>query len=137
MLEEKTTCTYRIDEPFSRALKQLRKALAAANVKISGEIDMADRVRGSLLLSVPPCVVLLAWMAAWPAEDLPLDPCAAALTPLHIVVSARGPRTEVHFLRALPGSNRPPIFPCRYAAGRLQAEIARVLGKIGRRSLDD
>jgi len=76
-------------------------------------------------------------MAAWPAEDLPLDPCAAALTPLHIVVSARGPRTEVHFLRALPGSNRPPIFPCRYAAGRLQAEIARVLGKIGRRSLDD
>jgi uncharacterized protein (DUF302 family) len=107
MAEESATITYLVSEPFELAVQSLRKALADGNLKPAGELDMSSRIRERLLIDAAPCRVL--FIAATPAafEEFGADPAAAALTPLHIVVSARGSQTEIHLLRALPAHNGP------------------------------
>ena len=136
MNEEQTTSTFRIAEPFAAALKAVRSALSCSGVSISGELDLSDRLERSLNLNLPPCVVLFGSLPVLMTRDLADDPCTAALAPLHIVISARGPQTEVHLLRALPlcADGVPPwALAC---LGRLQATVYRAIERIGVRDLD-
>jgi uncharacterized protein (DUF302 family) len=135
MAEEPATTTYLVSEPFELAVKSLRKVLADGNLKLAGELDMSSRIRQRLLISAAPCRVL--FVAATPAafEELGADPCAAALTPLHIVVSARGSQTEIHLLRALPAHNISLDQPTMEVFRHLQARIARAIERIGMRSM--
>jgi len=134
MVEELATTTYLVSEPFELAVKSLRKVLADANLKPAGELDMSGRIRERLLIRTAPCRVF--FVAATPAafEELGADPCAAALTPLHIVVSARGSQTEIHLLRALPAENGPLDRPTMEVFRHLQARIARAVERIAMRS---
>ena len=134
MAEELATTTYSVSEPFEQAVKSLRKALADGNLKLAGELDMSSRFRQRLLMSTAPCRVL--FVTATPAtfEELGADPRAAALTPLHIVVSARGAQTEIHLLRALPAQNGPLDRPTMAVFRQLQARIAHAVERIGMRS---
>jgi len=134
MPTELATTTYLVSEPFELAVKSLRKVLADANLKLAGELDMSSRIRERLLVGTVPCRVLL--VAATPSafEELGADPRAAALTPLHIVVSARGSQTEIHLLRALPAQNGPPDAPTMEAFRHLQTRIAQAVERIGMRS---
>ena len=124
MADEGMTSTYRIGEPFGKALRRVRTALADADLEICGEWDLASNIRDTLMVSLPPCVVLFASSAACAGEDVLADPPAAAMVPFHIVVSACGSETEVHFLKALP------------AVGQLQGAVSRAVEKIGRRVLE-
>jgi uncharacterized protein (DUF302 family) len=134
MAEELATTTYSVSEPFELAVKSLRNVLANGNLKLVGELDMSSRVRQTLLINIAPCRVL--FVTATPAafEEVGADTYAAALTPLHIVVSARGPQTEIHLLRALPAQNGPLDRPAMSAFHQLQTRIAQAIERIGMRT---
>lgn len=134
MATELATTTYLTSEPFELAIKSLRKVLTEANIKLAGELDMSSRIRENLLIGIAPCRVLFV-AATWAAfEELAADPRAAALTPLHIVVSARGSQTEFHLLRALPAQDS-PLDPSTLEEYRhWQARIAQAIERIAMRS---
>jgi len=135
MAEENATCMYLIDEPFAKALKRMRTALAEANLRIAGEIDLSFRIRRTLLMNIPPCTVLLALPSRHITGELASDPRGAALTPLHVVVSARGARTEVHFLKARPQLDAFLEQPLLATVEQLQRALSQTLEKIGMCSL--
>ncbi|MBZ5724696.1 MAG: hypothetical protein LAP87_06830 [Acidobacteriia bacterium] len=134
MADEPATTTYTVTEPFEEAVKSLRKVLAGGNLKITGELDMSYRIRQRLLVGTAPCRVLFVGGTPAVFQNLGADALAAALTPLHIVVSARGSQTEIHLLRALASDNGPLEPQVAATFRRLQAEIFRAIEKIGMRA---
>jgi uncharacterized protein (DUF302 family) len=134
MAEELATTTYLVSEPFALAVQSLRKVLADANLKLAGELDTSSRIRQRLLIGTVPCLVLFVAVTPASSEELGADPGAAALTPLHIVVSARGSQTEIHLLRALPAQNGPLARPTMEVFRHMQARIAQAVERIAMRS---
>lgn len=134
MATELATATYLVSEPFEPAVRALRKVLADANLKLSGELDMSGHIWERLLIGSAPCRVL--FVAATPAEfeELGAGPSAAALTPLHVVVSARGSQTEIHLLRALPAQDGRPDGSTMEVFRQLQSRIAQAVERIAMRS---
>ena len=134
MAGESATITYLIARPFEQAVKLLRKVLSRANLKITGELNMSGRIQRRLLITTPPCLVLFASPATPIIEGAVPEPGPAALTPLHVVVSARGSQTEIHILRVLPREDGPLDRVAVAALGRLQAAISQAIEKIGMRA---
>jgi hypothetical protein len=133
MATELATTTYLVSEPFELAIKSLRKILADANLKLAGELDMSSRIRATLRIGTTPCRLL--FVAATPAQFASgADRYAAALTPLHILVSARGAQTEVHLLRTLPAHNISLDQPTMEVFRNVQARIVQAVERIGMRS---
>lgn len=134
MATELATTTYLLAEPFDLAVKSLRKVLADANIELAGEMDMSSRIRERLLMRTAPCRVF--FVAAKPAAcaGLDADPRAAALTPLHIVLSGHGLQTEIHMLRALPAEDGPLDRPTMEFFRHLQVTIAQAVERIAMRS---
>jgi uncharacterized protein (DUF302 family) len=131
MAEKPATVTYLVPEPFDEAVRTLRRALAATDLKVTCELDMSRRIRRELMISTAPCLVLFVGPPAAVMQSFEADAGAAAFTPLHIVVSAKGAQTEIHILRVLPpGSERLAIA----ALGQLQAVVAHAIQKIGMRT---
>ena len=133
MADENATSTYLIAEPFDRAVNLVRRVLAAANLKIVAELDMSGRIQRGLLIRTVPCTVLFASAPTSPAS-FAADPQEAALTPLHIVVSAHGSQSEVHVLRVLPRDNGTLDSRTIAASSLLQTAIAQAIATIGMRA---
>ena len=133
MAAEPATITYIVAEPFERAVRLLRTALAQAHLRLAGELDMSSRIRERLLMGIPACQVFL--VAATPAEldELSVDPRAAALTPLHIVVSAHGAGTEIHLMRAMRAQDSPLEEPAMEVYRNLHVRITEAIERIGMR----
>jgi uncharacterized protein (DUF302 family) len=134
MADELATTTYSVSEPFELAVKSLRNVLTDGNLKLVGELDMSSRIRQTLLISIAPCRILFVTASPAAFEEVGADACAAALTPLHVVVSARGSQTEIHLLRALPAQNGPLDRPTIAAFRQCQARIAHAIERIGMRT---
>lgn len=132
--EEPATSTYSVSEPFEQTVKLLRKVLTERNLKLAGELDMSSRIRHTLLIRTAPCRVL--FVTAEPAAigEPHADPCAATLTPLHIVVSARGAQTDIHLLRTLPAQGDETERPAIAAIRELQGKITQAIERIGMRT---
>lgn len=134
MADESATTTYSIPEPFEGAVRSLRRVLAEAGLKITGELDLSGRLQRRLLVDTPPCLVLF----ASPLAPVLLGPSglpgAAALTPLHIVISAHGSQTEIHVLRIPPPHDGMQDASAVAELGRFRAQLAQAIGKIGMRS---
>ncbi|HWC98419.1 MAG TPA: DUF302 domain-containing protein, partial [Candidatus Sulfopaludibacter sp.] len=90
--------SYLIDAPFEQALPVLRQALEAGGLSVSGEMDLSERIHRQLGLGFGACRVLLVDSPYLLLEALALDRSAAALLPLHVVVSGRGDVTCVHWM---------------------------------------
>lgn len=131
MSEEPATSTYLIAEPFDQAVKSLRAALTAAHLRIVEELNISRRIQRELGMHTVPCLVLLMTPAAPDGLDLLTDPCAVALTPLHIVISARGQHTEMHVMRFPPMESDGLSRPALAAFGRMQMAISQAIQKIG------
>ena len=130
--EENATVTYLIPQPFEEGLKLLRKAMAKAQLRITGELNMSSRIERSLRIQTAPCVVIFA-CPGYDSDGFPFHPIEAGLSPLHVVVSARGSQTEIHILRVLP---RGEVVEQDFALadlGELQAGIAKTIESIGMR----
>ena len=136
MAEENATCTFRMNEPFGRALKSVRTALAGAGLRVIGELDLSARIARTLLVNIPSCIVLFASASTQSTGEPASDYWDAAVAPLHVVVSARGSATEVHFLRALPRLNGAAGQPALVRLGQIQSLLSRAIEEIGMRSLD-
>ena len=125
MADESATTTYCIPEPFDEAVRSVRRVLAEAGLKIIGQSDLSARLRHRLLVDTPPCLVLFAGLTM-PMRNGPAGhPGAAALTPLHIVVSARGQQTEIHILRIPPPYDGMREDPAMADLGRFRARLSQ------------
>jgi uncharacterized protein (DUF302 family) len=133
MAEQLATITYSIAEPFLQTLKSLRRAFLAQGLKVSKELNISSRIRQKLLISTDPCAVLLVSPSTEVGKTLASDPCAAGLTPMHVVVSSRGYESEVHILRILPADAPSVDRMAKTALSQLQAGIVQAVEKIGMR----
>jgi uncharacterized protein (DUF302 family) len=134
MIAESATTTYLVQEPFEQALPALRRVLAQANLPVTGELDMSTRLRESLLIGVAPLRVIFLAAPPWTFGRLSESPGIVALTPLHIVVSARGAQTEIHFLRAVPKSQSAMDDATMKAIHRLLERVAQAVERIAMRA---
>ncbi len=133
MTEQPATTKYLVSERFEDAVKALRAALLERGVRITGELNLSDRIHRQLMVGTPPCLVLFVSPSSEVLESVAADPGAVGRSLLHIVVSGRGLQSEVHMLRVLPANN--PVLDGRLTAAlsRLQGEIAQSIETIGMR----
>ncbi|MDR3703106.1 MAG: DUF302 domain-containing protein [Candidatus Sulfopaludibacter sp.] len=136
MIHEAAVTVYTVADPFERALPAVREALAAGGLTISGEIDISERIRRQLGLDFGPCRILLVDSPYLLVEALALDRSAAALLPLHVVISGREPVTHVHWISLagmrqarLPAGAEAPL-------AKLHAELLRVFDGMARKDHD-
>lgn len=134
MFDESTTSSYLINEPFAWALTRVRTALRNAGFTISGLFDVSAHFRRSLVMNLPPCVVVFAISSEWAAE-MSSEPGAAVLFPLHIVLAARGAQTEIHFLTSLPHLDSTREGPALASLGRLRLAVSSAVESVGGRNL--
>lgn len=124
---------YVIPEPYERALKLIREALAREGLEIPIELDVSGRIRKKLGISLAPCRLLCVDSPMSLVEAVAVDPAGAVYLPLHLVVSGRGPQTTLH----LPSQGA--LQRCEAPVGvkvpvsKLHARLSRVLQRIGGR----
>jgi uncharacterized protein (DUF302 family) len=135
MADESATTTYSIPEPFDEAVRSLRRVLVEAGLQITGELDLSGRLQRRLLVDTPPCLVLFAGPATPVLNGPSGHPGAAALTPLHIVVSARGSLTEIHVLRIPSPHDGMRDDSAMAELGRFRAQLSQAIEKIGMRAV--
>lgn len=135
MADESATTTYSIPEPFDEAVKSLRRVLAEAGLKITGELDLSGRLQRRLLVDTPPCLVLFAGPASPVLNGPSGHPGAAALMPLHIVVAAHGSQTEIHVLKIPPPHDGPQDASAMAVLGRFRTQLSQAIEKIGMRAV--
>jgi uncharacterized protein (DUF302 family) len=135
MADKPATTTYSIPERFDEAVTSLRRVLAEAGLKITGELDLSGHLLRRLLVDTPPCLVLFAGPATPVFSGPSGQPGAAALTPLHIVVSARGSQTEIHVLRIPTPHDGLPDASAMAVLGRFRAQLSQAIEKIGMRAV--
>jgi uncharacterized protein (DUF302 family) len=127
---EPAVTTYRISEPFDRALRAVREALTRADLSVVSEVDVSARVKRELNMGFVPCRILLVDSPCLLLEAAALDRAAAALMPLHLVISARGPETLVCWMSptAIEGVRLP--MAAAQPLLKLQAMLTRVMEQI-------
>ena len=125
MAAESATTTYYIPEGFDSAVRAVRRVLAEAGLKVSNELDMAGRLQRRLQVHTQGCKVLFVSPGATRWKDLG----AAALTPLHVVISERGDHSEIHILRVPYGDDD------LGSMADLRAQIADAIERIAMRVL--
>jgi uncharacterized protein (DUF302 family) len=129
MDNESAVTSFLIPEPFDRAVKRIRSALAETDLTVSGELDISDRIRRQLYVGFSPCRILFVDAPYLLLEAVVVDRAAAAFLPLHVVVAAQGSNTVVYWvdLAALG----PPRLPAKAAPlARLHAQLCRALARV-------
>jgi len=135
MAEGSATITYSIPQAFDEAARSMRRVLAEAGLKITGELDLSGRLRRRLLVDTPPCLVLFAGPSTSVIDGPAGHLGAAALAPLHIVISARGSQTEVHVLRITSPQDDAQDASAMTVLVRFRAQLAEAIEKIGMRAV--
>jgi len=126
MAAESATTTYYLPESFDGAVRAVRRVLAEAGLKVSNELDMAGRLQRRLQVHTQACKVLFVSPGGKASG-------AAALTPLHVVVSERGDHSEIHILRVHPPADGAE--DSMMELGMLRARIADAIERIAMRAL--
>jgi uncharacterized protein (DUF302 family) len=119
-----------IAAPYETALKLIRSALLNEDLRISREFDLTDIAGEQPGMNLAPRRILCVDSPLLLLEAMALDPSAAVFLPLHIVISADGPNTQVYWLNlASVQSKRLPVgamLPLR----ALHARIVKAMEKI-------
>jgi uncharacterized protein (DUF302 family) len=133
MNTEPAVTTYLISEPFDRGLRAVREGLSSSGLSISTELDVCGRVKRELNLGLAPCRILFVDSPRVLLEAVTLDRAAAALLPLHVVVSGTGSQTLVHWvtLATIEGVRLPTGAAVPLA--KLQSLLSRALERIAMR----
>ena len=127
MTGETAATTYSIPESFEAALKLIRAALARAGLSVPAELDISGRIQRSLGIGMARCKVLYVGANQSILEAINVCPAVGIFLPLHIVVSARGEQTEIHFMASLPSNSGDPLVS---PVNGLQDEVSRAIEKI-------
>jgi uncharacterized protein (DUF302 family) len=119
-----------MQQPFTKALKLIRRTLLEGGLEIPAELDMANRIRKALRVDVPPCRVLCVDCPVALLEALALDRSAAVLLPLHLVVAGQDGFTLVHLLNPAAALYGGLPVTARAAVSRLQARVAQTIESV-------
>jgi len=103
MSNEPSMTTYVLQESYEKALKAIRRGLEDEGLKVPVEMDVAGNIRDELGLDLRPCTVLYVCCPWFLLQAAVIDPSAAAVVPLRVVVSGRDLRTTV--VRLLRSTN--------------------------------
>src|SRR5205823_4611129 len=102
-----------------------------ADLSIVTEVDVSARVKRELNLGFVPCRILLVDSPCLLLEAATLDRAAAALLPLHLVLTARGPETLLYWMNPaaitgvrLPMAAEPPLLKLQSLLSRAMERIA-------------
>lgn len=116
--------------PYEAALKLIRTVLCHEDLRISGEFDVADIAGGQPGMKTARGCVLCVDSPLLLLEAMALDPSAAVFLPLHIVISASGPKTQVFWINpSSMQSKRLPVgamLPLRAVHARIVAAMERI-----------
>jgi len=123
--------TYRIPEPFERALKSVREAIGKDRLTITTELDVSRRIQREWGIGMGPCRILCVDCPQLLLEAMAMDVGAGVLLPLHVVVAGRGPLTLVHIIR--PAGTNGSGGPADTVVNKLRARLSRALEKVGMR----
>ena len=123
------TVTYAIREEFEPALRSVREALCGRDLRIVGELDLSGRLERSLRIKLPPCVLLYIWPSARFLESNRIPATAGLLLPLHVVISGRNGRTEIHIMRCSSADRDGVLASVR----KLQSELRQALEHVAMR----
>jgi hypothetical protein len=128
---EPPVITYSIEEPFTQAVKSVRRAITGKDLQVTGESSVSGRIWRNLWIGTSSCMVLFVWPSKALGKGLSFDYRAAALAPLHVVVCDHGSHSEVHVLR-IPASEFGRLSIGATAVMRqTQMELLEALEKIG------
>ena len=117
-----------VERRFGSVIKQIRTAIADAELDIAAEFDVDGSLREHL--DGGKCHLLLVDCSLTNFELLTMDGAAAVFLPLHVLVSADGNRTRVFW------ANVPTLLHARLPAGaaaplqRLEARLSWALQAI-------
>lgn len=98
LISGKTRLTYVINKPFVDALKQLRAALRASGFQIPTEINISAWINSQLGVTLRPCVALEVACPVLLLKAAIMDPTAAALVPIKVIVTEAGSRSLVRLV---------------------------------------
>lgn len=126
--------TFRIAEPYSVALRMVRRALAQQGLRAPAELDITARIRQELGAGVAPCIVLYVDDPAVLLEAVVFHRGAALLIPQPVVVTGDNRQTEVLVRSAesltlqTPESVRDPLLDLHVRIGRAMETISETQG---------
>jgi uncharacterized protein (DUF302 family) len=119
-----------IAAPYETALKLIRSALLHEDLRISREFDVADIAGGQAGMNLAPCRIVCVDSPLLLLEAMALDPSAAVFVPVHIVISADGPNTQVYWLNpaGIQGKRLPvgAMLPLRALHARIAAAMEKI-----------
>jgi uncharacterized protein (DUF302 family) len=127
MSDQSATVTYTVPEPFDSAVSILRDAFSRRKLKVAEILNLSGRIQRRLSIRTSPCVVFLITSSEAGFEGLRGSRTASAFLPLHVVISDRGPQSEVHILRASQIDSQAIDGATLSALNRTQDEIAEAI----------
>jgi uncharacterized protein (DUF302 family) len=107
---------FSIPEPYVDAIRLVRLAIKRRRLRIVSELDVSLRLEKTLGIRLLPCRILYVWPD--PALATEVNPIAAVVLPLHVVVASRGANTEIRLQGRFAG---------RTTVVETQAELIRAL----------
>ena len=132
MSGERITSTYVLPEPYERAVELLRTALRDEGLKVTLEMDVSGAIRKELGVDLTSCRVFYVCCPLLLLHAVVVDSSAAALLPVRIVASDRGPQTCFRLLHPA-GAGQDLSSALSVPAGRLWARVGAGLERIGAR----
>jgi uncharacterized protein (DUF302 family) len=130
MTQKPPLLSFRIDEPYEIALRQVRTALARQGLRAPAELDVAVRIRQELGAGIAPCMVLYVDDPAVMLEAVVFNRGSALMIPQPLVVTGRAGHTEI-LVRSpespdadIPESARDPLLGLQLRMERAIESIA-------------
>ena len=134
MCTNHTVMTYRIPEPFERALKSVREAVTRRGLSVPFELDISRRINRELGIALAPCRVLYVDHPLLLVQAMALDGSAAGWLPQQVVVSGRGPQTLVQVVQ--PAGSRSNGSEQESPVEKVRSRLSRALQAVAMRESD-
>jgi uncharacterized protein (DUF302 family) len=95
MTGEVGSVRYALREPFDRAVESVCGCLTNHGLQVAGHVDLAKRIERKLGIVMAPCRILFVFPSTPRSSRDAIHPWAAALLPLHVVISGNDFQTEI------------------------------------------
>jgi uncharacterized protein (DUF302 family) len=87
---------YTVRERFETVVEALRNALEARGLRLAAQMDMSSRIRRTLGITLPACMVIFVASRPGSLAAEPVSGFAATCFPMHLVIAEHTAQTWVH-----------------------------------------
>jgi len=109
-MPEAGTIRYTLLEPFEQALETIYKSLATRGLRVAAQLDVSRRMERALGIALPPCRIAFVLPSPCTPNSRRVYRWAAVFLPLHIVISGKGPKTEIQVQNRVQAGTAPTLF---------------------------